>query len=480
MASRIARAILGQRHVGEDREGQTDRAADPNLITRGQEAGAARLLSRAMRRRRASVIAIAAALVAAGIVILWLGRSWSFFYDDWGTILYRRAGGAGAFLAPHNGHLEAVQIALYRALFALVGLRHHFWFEFALVCVHLVAGALLFVYAARRLPPVAALVLTLSFLFAGQAWEVLFWSYSIGFVVPVAALVGILLVNDARVSRRALATFALALVALLSSGIGLVALVVAGVDALLAAERRRRRIVPVAAAALIYAAWFALYRPGAQTPRSLRALPGADPNGDVGVPPSASANAHRLTTWVWNSAKAAFNAVIGSGPHGVVVPLALIVALVLVVVRRRTLNGRLVALSSGLLFLWLVTGLTRSQIEAAPQSRYFYPAVALVLLIAAEAARGLRLPRAAVVALALLAAIVLVRNVDTMRDIHRFSVLAFARQDASLARMEHCRRLPPGYAADPVQMPGVKTGPYRAAVHDLGSPIAHVAGGRCP
>ena len=72
---------------------------------------------------RVDNVAMVAACVAGALAIVWLARGWDlFFYDEWGTIFYRRSGGLDAFLAPHNGHLQAVVIAVYRALFATVGL----------------------------------------------------------------------------------------------------------------------------------------------------------------------------------------------------------------------------------------------------------------------------------------------------------------------------------------------------------------------
>src|SRR6266446_2896363 len=71
-------------------------------------------------RRATEVSCLVAELTAGAAIIAYSGRYWSFFYDEWGTIAYRRSGVFPAFFAPHNGHLMAVVIAVYRVLFATV------------------------------------------------------------------------------------------------------------------------------------------------------------------------------------------------------------------------------------------------------------------------------------------------------------------------------------------------------------------------
>jgi hypothetical protein len=431
-------------------------------------------------------IAFTLAAAAAAAAILWYGRHWSFLYDEWGAILYRRAGGLSAFLAPHNGHLEAIPFALYRALFATAGLDAYGWYQAMGAALHLLCAALLFLYARPRVGPWAALAVTVPLLFLADGWEVLLWPYETSVTIPLAALVAILLVRDSARAHRDLLTAALLLVAFMGSGVAVAVAVVAAVDVLLR-DRRAGAIASVAAPSALYAAWFLLYRPNVATPESLRRIPGAIPGGDVGYFDTPSHNIDLLPGWIHRSAKQAANAIFSTPPESLVVPLLVLVLLAAVVVRRRTANARLAALLAGLGSYWLLTGLTRAQL-IVPAPRYVYPAALLLLLVAVEALRGIRVRAPALAAAAVVLALVVAADVRTLRRVDRISAPVFASQQRQLRAIEACARtLPPSYLPpDPPlgRVAAVTAGPYLAAVRRLGSPVAggsgqDVHGARC-
>lgn len=240
---------------------------------------------------------MAGVLAAGGAFVAYAGRYWSFFYDEWDTILYRRAGGFSAFFAAHNGHLQAVVIAIYRLLFATVGLRSYHPYSAVVIAAHLVLVALVYGYARSRIGRLAALLVCLPLLLLAYAWQVLFWAINLGFVIPMIVLCGLVLADR---FRPWLVGAGLSL-ALASSGLGVAVAVAAGVLAL-GANRSRWHLVAVSVPSAAWAGWFVLYRPYGLPPAALRGIPGAAPRGDVGAirfPVSDIARAPPGTCCTW-------------------------------------------------------------------------------------------------------------------------------------------------------------------------------------
>src|SRR5690349_23772817 len=138
----------------------------------------------------------AAAALAAAALILHEGRAWTFNVDDWGMILYRRSGGISAFVAPHNGNFAPALTAMYRVLFAAVGLRHFSVYRGVELLLHLALCALLFAYLRTRLSDLLAFLATLPVLFAAYGYSVLVWSYDAVWIVPLACMVAVFLLRD--------------------------------------------------------------------------------------------------------------------------------------------------------------------------------------------------------------------------------------------------------------------------------------------
>ena len=119
-------------------------------------------------------VALAAAFAAAAAVIVWAGRGLTFQSDDWTFIRTRLDSGVDVYLDPHNEHLSAIPVAVYKLLFATAGLDHHGAYRIVLLAAFLICAALVFAYGRPRVGPVAALLAGVLIVFFGQAWEVLF------------------------------------------------------------------------------------------------------------------------------------------------------------------------------------------------------------------------------------------------------------------------------------------------------------------
>jgi hypothetical protein len=419
--------------------------------------------------RRASLADLAAVVVVVtgGALIGYFGRYWSFFYDEWGTILFRRSGGLDAFLAPHNGHLQATVIAIYRVLFASVGLHSYRPYQLAVIGAHMVAVGLVFVFARQRIGGWPAVALIVPVVLLASAWQVLFWGINVGFVFPVISLLVLLLVRRPWVVGVVL-SFALA-----SSGLGVAVAAVAFVLAI-RESRRKTHLLAWALPVIGYALWWWLYRPHALPPASLRDLPGASATGDVGTINFPSANIHRSPSYIVASAKAAAEALTGTGRAWSWWPLtAVTVIVVIAVAQRRTVSARLVALTIGLLAFWTETALTRAQF-ASPQSsgtsRYLYPGAIFLMLILIESLTGIPIKGWTLAVMAAVVTAIAVSDLHNFTAYERASRIAFAAESKAL-RQARCG--PPRAASspvDPLRAPGLTYGPYLAAIHALGGP----------
>lgn len=94
--------------------------------------------------------ALAVAVIASGLLLLHLTRGTSFWADEWIWITTRRGNTADAFLAPYNGHLSLVPIAIYRLMFAVFGIGGYTPYRALVIGLSLVVAVLVFVYARSR------------------------------------------------------------------------------------------------------------------------------------------------------------------------------------------------------------------------------------------------------------------------------------------------------------------------------------------
>jgi hypothetical protein len=407
-------------------------------------------------------------LVAGGGAIGYFGRSWSFFYDEWGTIFYRRSGGFSSFFAPHNGHLQALVIAIYRGLFATVGLRSYHPYQAVMIVAHLTLVALVYVYARPRIGRLVAGLVALPLLLLAYAWQVIFWTINLGFVFPLIALVVVLL----RPTPLLIGVGVTA--ALASSSLGIAVAAGALVVAIASPDRVRCAAawgLPVGC----YLLWWLAYRPSALPPAPLRQLPGASPTGDVGFTSIHLSSPVRTLEYVAHLAREAAAALIGTQTAG-----WWAIGIIAIVVlgawgARRTLTVATASITIAVLVFWLELAVTRAQYvqpESSAASRYLYPGAVLLALLLIETGRGIRLPRAAMALAVAAVGVVVAADLRTMRRFSGYFGTAFAQQSALLRRAQCDPWLPAGLSLDPGQAPGVTVGPYLAAVHALGSPPA--------
>jgi hypothetical protein len=386
-------------------------------------------------------------VASSGVLLLYMGRGLSFFYDDWNFVIEDYGGGLHSLLRAHVGNISIFPIAVYKVLFHLVGLNHYAVFRLVVVLLHLACGVMVFMLAARRIPRVPALLAAALILFLGAAWEDLLWAFQVGYVLSVAGGLATLVLLDWRGRWSEVAAMLCLVVAAGSSSLGIAIMI--GVAVELAWQRRWRSGWIVIIPALLYALWYLGYGESQITENGLINAPG----------------------FAEDLAAAAFGGLIGRGLEWGR-PLALVGTLI--VVRRLfgslPVSARLAGLLAMGISLWVITGATRSTISQPETSRYIYLGAVVVVLGGVELLQGIRVtPRGVAVATVLVA----VSAVTGLTVLHAGSMGLRATSKTVVAQLGALELAaadaPPGYEPSPQGAPQITAGPYLHTVHAIGS-----------
>ena len=394
-------------------------------------------------------IALGALALLAFAALLYLGRSTTFYFDEWNWIQDRRAWDAAALLTPHNEHLSLVPVLVYKLLFSTVGTDSYVPYRVAGLLLHCGVAALLYTYASRRVGELLALGAAAIVLFLGTAWPDVLWPFQIGFLGSLAAGIGALLALDREDTRGDVVAAVLLGVALASSSLGL-PLLVAGALEVLGRPDRRSRWWIVAAPAALYTVWYVAYGgEGTATSDNLFGSPGYVAEAAAGA---AGALFSLDVNW------------------GRTLAVAGIVALLASLHRRGAASWRLLALIALPLVFWGLTAVARGQLGEPAAPRYLYPGVVFLLLIAVEAAAGLRLARGALIVAALLVGFAVLGNAGRMREGAGFLRDESTALNGALAALPLvAERVTPDFQPDPESAPQIRAGAYLAATRQLGS-----------
>ena len=416
-------------------------------------------------------MALALAVAVSGVWLLSLDSHLTFIADDWELLVRRQGSGAAYFLDSFHGNILVGPALAYKLLLALFGMGSATPFFAVSIALFLTSAVLLFVYLRRRVGDWLALIAAVLLLFLGAAFEDLLWVFQIGYFSSVAAGLGMLIALDRGDERGDRVACALLVVSLAFSSVGLA--FAAGALADLAFGRRPWR--PRAYVALLPAALCGLWWLGW----------GLGGESHVGLH-----NLVRTPKFVFDSASAGIVSLLGlasndgsepSQPHMVWGRLVLLVALCLLVFRihreGRVSRGMAVALAIGL-SLWFLTGLNRDADRLPTSSRYQYPSAVALLLIGGELLRGLRPPRAAIVAAAAVAGLAISGGVALAQREYRERWrpasdglrTALAAVDLAGARAE------PGFRIAFAPKPVIAAPVYLRVAAEYGSPAWSEAG----
>lgn len=400
------------------------------------------------RASRASRAGLALVLLVAGFYLLHAGQGTIPHYDEWDWITRRRGISDDTLLEGHNGHLSLVPVVIYKALLQIAGLGEYWVFRVVLVAMHLGCAVLVFLLARRRVGDVGGAFAAGFVAVLGAAGDDLLWAFQIGFVGAVLFGLGGLLALDHETRRGDAAAAVLLGLSLASASVGAAFIVAAAVEVALHPRRRERWWV-VAAPLFLYALWYLGYGEGEMR------------KDNIGDTPD----------FVAESGSAAAGGLLGLGvEYGRILLTGLTAVVVARLWRGDRLHGRLLALVTAPVALWVLTGLSRAQYHEPQAPRYIYTGAILLVLLVCELARGRAVPHlsaAAVLAAGLLFAAV--GNATTIDATSGFLRTQGADTRARLGALDLARAyVPPGLQISPVVAPQIFAGVTLSAERDFG------------
>ena len=327
-----------------------------------------RARSAALHDRLATIDWPPVALAAAALLVLvWLARDMTFYHDEWAMILKRDLSVDG-ILAPHNEHLIATLVILYRVLLGTVGLGSYWPYLGVTFALHVAVAGLVYVIVRRESPGGSrgwALGAMAVMLFLGSGGDDILWAFQSAAIGPVAAGIGAILVAPRRPGLAAL----LLTVAMATSGASLAFLVGTGVRLLL---ERPRALPWLLLPTGIYLAWYVAYGASGVTALRSPSFDGAPAYAAVGL---AAAAAGALGTTM----------LLVGGVAAIVIVVGLVSA--------RPVPSIVVALLVAGVAFFVIAGTVRAELgpEQAAAPRYVY-IVAPAFLVAGAILLS-RLPR---------------------------------------------------------------------------------------
>ncbi len=419
------------------------RAGSSSVRTR-EEPLAERVVALFERRWR---WALGVLLAADLLLLLYMGRGLSFYYDEWDWVVHDYGGGLHSLLEPHVGNISVFPVAVYKVLFHLVGLNHYAVYRLVLIGLHLTAGTLVFVLASRRLPRLGALLAAALILFLGAAWEDLLWAFQIGYMLSIVGGLAAWTLLDGHGRRSDLGALVCLIVAAGSSSLGIA--IIVGVAVELAWKREWRRMWIVLVPAALYVLWYLGYGVSEVTSASLINAPGFA--ADLGA--------------------AAFGGLVGRALEWGR-PLAVVGVLVLLarLLRPAAVSARLVGLIAAALTLWTITAAARSTISVPETGRYMYLGSVIIVLVAVELLHERSvLPRGLVIATPLVAFFAITGLTALHAGAGGLRTTSH-RVTADLGALELAAAYaPPEFQPDPILAPDVRAGVYLHAVRSIGS-----------
>lgn len=386
--------------------------------------------------RRASWAALAVAMAGSGALILHYERDLLYISDEIKFLQIAGVQPLGDLFDPIFGHLLAVSIFAMKAPLALFGIESRLPYSMLQIAALFACAALLYVYARRRIGPVAALAPAIFILYLGSAVDVMVQPL-IGFpiILAIALGLGALLLLEEPTRRRDVAACVLLCLSVGSFTTGLPFVAGAAVAILLGEDRRRRAFV-VVVPVLLYAVW------------RLAEIGPSDSNIDVldvlsfpayvvdsiAVTVSAlfgrpdvvgrgAATGLYLNGW---DLQTAANALFLTA-----VELVAAIAIFARVRRREAVPATLWVALAVPAALWLLGSVALADFRTPGESRYFFVNAVVVLMLGCELARGMKLSRLATVCIVGLAVVGAIGNLPRIRDT-RTGQAAFTEQGRAL------------------------------------------------
>ena len=371
------------------------------------------------RAQRLSLAGFGLAAVTSAALLLWAGQDYFFFSDE--LTWFAEAPpdyDPGVLLRPSNTHLIAVPRIVHATLLHAFGPDYLPWRVTGVIGVVACAG-LFFLLARRRIGELALLP-TIVLLFLGSSWDTVVSPVGLPFLLATGAGLGSLLALERSDRRGDVAACVLATVAVASHSFGLIFLVGVAVSILVGRDRVRRAWVFATPLAL-YVLWWSL---AARPPGAGGSL--AQASNLLLLPPYAVVALGAAVAAVTGLNELDFATVAGFNrlPERswiLTPPLGLAAGvLVLLRLRRGNLRPAMWAFLATLVAFLVSIGVSVGPGRPPTAARYLFPGAVIVLLVAAEAARGVRSSRRVVGVLVAVTAFSLAVNLFHLLEARTF------------------------------------------------------------
>ena len=417
-------------------------------------------------REREVWIALAVAMAASAALNLWLARGTGFTIDEIRLFDSSANFDLDTALHPFNGHLIFVSRLANAAIFNVFGAGYT-PFRLLTTATVLITAGTFFVFAKRRIGPVAAFAPTLVLLFYGSDSVHVLLGNGFGVLLPLAAGLGALIALDRADLIGDVCACLLLCLALAAYSVALPFVAGAAVLIVIGSDRWRRAwvfLVP----AVLYGSWLLWSRNQA---------------GSTGANTQVS-NLLLAPNWALNSLATVGSSLLGlnypslGSGWGPVIAVAA-VALFGWRMWRGQIPRWLWAAIAVPASLWILGAASAAPPIRVPQkSEYMFPATIAVLVVAVEAARGVRLQRRGTTILYAVAAMSVATNIALLRDnsrqfrdtttLNRSSLTAI-----EIAGRQHSAELPASLSAMTGRLDDAN---YFDAARQFGSPAFSLAG----
>jgi hypothetical protein len=373
---------------------------------------------------------LAAAMVAAAVLLLYLSRETTFYADELSRVFASPSFDLKYVIEPHAGHLTATSNVVVQGMLEVFGPDYVAFRVLGLLPV-LACSALFYALAKRRIGALPALAPALVLMFFGSAWELVLIPFGFAVISGTALGLAALLALERDDRAGDVAACAFLSLAVVTFSVGLAFVVGIAISVVLRSDRLRRAwvfLIPLG----IYAAWW------------LWALKYAGSSGDD----LKASNVLLIPSYVADSASAVTAAITGLGynfadPVGNVETgwgriLAAVAIVTLVVrIRRGRVPDSLWASLGIALSLWTLGALVAGLLRDPSAPRYMFAGSVAVLLVATDAARSVRFSRLALAALFAACALSLATNIALLREGASFirGYSAVIRADLAMAEL---------------------------------------------
>jgi len=355
--------------------------------------------------RRIAVACLLAAMAIAAALLLIETRGLTLLFDEWDFGYSARTGhDLSTFLTPHNGHLVALPVVVYKTVLQVFGVSGAPVFRVITVGVHLSVVGLVYVLLRRVLSPVAALAPSILVLFLGAANDVFLGSHAWPLSLSVATgLAAWLALGKRRPSLDIVATVLLT-AGVCSDGYALPFTVGAVAIVLLDRKSPRSRLWVPAVPLFVFGVWW-LIEGRSESIASVASF--------VALP-----------SFFFDSLAAALGTLTGTftapgvrtvsfdiAPGQALAGATLVSVLALVMGWRYRPPRTIIPPLAALLTFWFLTAGAASLLRLPTSGRYLYVSVILLILILVEALAASRVRNQGAVALTAICVVALLPNI---------------------------------------------------------------------